>query len=60
MTKYGNKTKLCQANLDSFIAHLKSEKNYAYLAEDVYERFDISHYEDKSHFFWEKNKKRSN
>ena len=40
--KYGEKTKLCYMNTDSFIVHVKTDDIYKDIAEDVEIVFDTS------------------
>ena len=40
--KYGDKTKICYMDGDSFIVYIKTEDIYAYIAKDVETRFDTS------------------
>ena len=43
--KYGENTKLCYVDTDSFIVHVKTEDIYKDLAEDVEAKFDTSNFE---------------
>ena len=43
--KYGNRTKLCYMDTDSFIMSIKTNDFYKDLANDVEKRFDTSNYE---------------
>ena len=43
--KYGEKTKLCYIDTDSFIIYTKTDDIYKEIAEDVKTRFDTSNYE---------------
>ena len=39
---YGERTKLCYINTDSFIVHIKTNEIYKDISEDVEKRFDTS------------------
>ena len=43
--RYGEKTKLCYMDTDSFIVYIKPDNIYKDIAEDVKTRFDTSNYE---------------
>ena len=43
--KYGEKANLRFMDTDSFIVHVKTDKIYKYIVEDVETRFDPSNYE---------------
>ena len=43
--KYGEKTKLCSMDTESFIVYIKTNDIYKDIAEDIETRFDISNYE---------------
>ena len=43
--KYGDNTKLCYIDTDSFILNIKTEDFYKDIANDVEKRFDTSNYE---------------
>ena len=43
--KYGEKSKLCFMDTDSFIIYLKIDNIYKDITEDVETRFDASNYE---------------
>ena len=43
--KYGEKTKLCNVNIDSFIVYMKTDDIYKDIAEDVETIFDTSNFE---------------
>ena len=43
--KYGENTKLCYMDTNSFIVHVKTDDVYKSIAEDVETRFDTSNYE---------------
>ena len=43
--KYGENTKPCYVDTDSFIVHVKTEDIYKDLAEDVEAKFDTSNFE---------------
>ena len=43
--KYGEKTKLCSMDTESFIVYIKTNGIYKDIAEDIETRFDISNYE---------------
>ena len=43
--KYGENTKLCYMDTDSFIIHLKTDDVYKDIAEDVEKKFDSSKFE---------------
>ena len=43
--KYGEKTKLCYMDTDSFLVYIKPDNIYADSAKDVDTRFDTSNYE---------------
>ena len=43
--RYGENTKLCYVDTDSFIVHVKTEDIYKDLAEDVEAKFDTSNFE---------------
>ena len=43
--KYGENTKLCYMDTNSFIVHIKTDDVYKSIAEDVETRFDTSNYE---------------
>ena len=42
---YGENTKLCDMDTDSFIVHVKTDDMYKDIAEDVETRFDTSNFE---------------
>ena len=42
--KYGNRVKLCYADIDSFIMHIKTEDFYEDIANDFKKRFHTSNY----------------
>ena len=44
-SKYGQKTKICYMDTDSFIVCIKTDDIYKDIAEDVENRFDTSDYE---------------
>ena len=43
--KYGEKSKLCYVDTDSFIVYIKTEGIYVNIVKDVETRFDTSNYE---------------
>ena len=43
--KYGDKSKLCSLDTDSFIVHIKTEDIRRNISEDVEKRFDSSNYD---------------
>ena len=43
--KYGENTKLCYIDTDSFIFHVKIDNIYKYVGEDAETRFHTSNYE---------------
>ena len=43
--KYGEKTKLCSTDTESFIVYIKTNDIYKDIVEDFETRFDISNYE---------------
>ena len=43
--KYGEKSKLCNVNIDSFIVYMKTDDIYKDIAEDVETIFDTSNFE---------------
>lgn len=45
--QYGDISKLCYMDMDSFIVHIKLEDVYENLAEDVKTKFDTLNYEVK-------------
>ena len=55
--KYGEKTKLCYMDTDSFIVYIKTDDICKDIAEDVESRFDTSKYELDRPLPKEKNKK---
>ena len=55
--KYGDNTKLCYIDTDSFIMHIKTEDFYKDIADDVGKRFDPSNYEINRPLPTGKNKK---
>ena len=44
-SKFGEKAKLCQTDINSFTVYIKPEDIYADIAKDVETRFDTSNYE---------------
>ena len=44
-SKYGEISKLCYMDTDSYIVYIKTEDIYGVIAEDVEIRFDTSNYE---------------
>ena len=57
--KYGDRVKLCYANTDSFIIHIKTEDFFEDISNDVEKWFDTSNFDkdDKRPLPIEKNKK---
>ena len=45
--KYGDKTRLCYIDTDSFVVHIKTEDFYKDIASDVERWFDTSNYDEK-------------
>ena len=43
--RYGEKSKLCYTDTDSFIAYIKTCDTYKDIAKDIETRFDTSNYE---------------
>ena len=43
--KYGENSKLCYMDTDSFIVHVKTDDSYKDIAEDVETRFDTSNFQ---------------
>ena len=54
--KYGENTKLCYMDTDSFIVHVKTADIYKDISEDIQTRFDTSNFEI-DHYLKEKIKK---
>ena len=44
-SKFGEKAKLCQTDINSFTVYIKTEDIYADIAKEVETRFDTSNYE---------------
>ena len=42
--KYGNKSRLCYTDMDSFVINIKTNDFYKDISQDVNERFDTSNY----------------
>ena len=55
--KYGENTKHCYMDTDSFIVHVKIDDIYKDIAEDVETRFETSNFEIDKHYLKEKIKK---
>ena len=55
--KYGENAKLCYMDTDSFIVHVKTDRIYKDIAEDVETRFDTSNFEIDRPLSKGKNKK---
>ena len=56
-SKYGEKTKFCYMDKDTFIVYIKTDDIYKDIAEDVETRFDTSSYELHNHYQKDKIKK---
>ena len=54
--KYGENTKLCYMDTDSFIVHVKTADIYKDISEDIQTRFDTSNFQ-RDHYLKEKIKK---
>ena len=46
--KYGDRTKLCYTDTDSFVIHIKTEDFYKDIANDVERWFDTSKYDENN------------
>ena len=42
--KYGNKSRLCYTDMDSFVINIKTNDFYKDISQDANERFDTSNY----------------